>query len=124
MQHDVYSLGVCLLEIGMWTPFVRFDTESAVPGIPEIAAVPSMHDQRKRAFEIKRIFTDLAKEKLPSLVGDRYTEVVISCLTCLDKDGSFGSADSFVDEDGVAVGVRYIQKVNIHSSRAFTRPIR
>jgi hypothetical protein len=28
MQHDIYSLGVCLLEIGLGTSFVRFETTS------------------------------------------------------------------------------------------------
>jgi serine/threonine protein kinase len=25
MQHDIYSLGVCLLEIGLWEPLVTYD---------------------------------------------------------------------------------------------------
>jgi hypothetical protein len=24
MQHDIYSLGVCLLEIGLWEPLVEY----------------------------------------------------------------------------------------------------
>ena len=26
MRHDIYSLGVCLLEIGLWTTFVQHNT--------------------------------------------------------------------------------------------------
>ena len=47
MQHDVYSLGVCLLEIGLWTSFVKYNADIAVPGIAEITAIPQMHDERK-----------------------------------------------------------------------------
>lgn len=25
MQHDIYSLGVCLLELGLWETFVSYD---------------------------------------------------------------------------------------------------
>jgi hypothetical protein len=31
MQHDVYSLGMCLLEIGLWSSFVRADGDDTVP---------------------------------------------------------------------------------------------
>ena len=45
-------------------------------------------------------------------MGDTYTEVVINCLTCLDEDNEdFGNPEEFEDEDGVQIGVRYIEKV-------------
>ncbi|KAM3471541.1 hypothetical protein MY5147_005796 [Beauveria neobassiana] len=31
MQHDIYSLGVCLLEIGLWRSFVSYDLDSGHP---------------------------------------------------------------------------------------------
>ena len=38
--------------------------------------------------------------------------MVETCLTCLDKDNiDFGDEDEFADEDGVVLGVRYIEKV-------------
>jgi hypothetical protein len=97
MQHDVYSLGVCPLEIGLWTPFVKYDADTDVPGITGIASEPYMDDQRKRAFEMKEMFTDLARKSLPSCIGARYAEVVVSCLTCLDKNSSLRCGDSSVD---------------------------
>lgn len=118
MQHDVYSLGVCLLEIGLWTSFVHYalspnGEDLVLPGSLEIAAVPKLRDERKRAFELKRVLTDLAKEKLPSQMGDRYTSLVVSCLTCLDKDGGLVDKDIVLDDDeGLAVGAEYIRKVS------------
>lgn len=42
-----------------------------------------------------------------------YTSVVLSCLTCLDRDNhAFGDESEFIDEDGVLVGVRYIEKAS------------
>ena len=61
---------------------------------------------------IKKMLLDIAKRKLPGCMGDRYTEVVVTCLTCLDEDNpDFGDPSDFEDDDGVLVGVRYIEKV-------------
>ena len=45
-------------------------------------------------------------------MGERYEEIVVNCLTCLDKDNAdFGDQRDFEDADGVVVGARYIEKV-------------
>ena len=45
-------------------------------------------------------------------MGNKYSKMVKTCLTCLDKDNAdFGDEDEFTDEDGVVAGVRYIEKV-------------
>jgi hypothetical protein len=31
MQHDIYSLGMCLLEIGLWGSFLAYDGKLATP---------------------------------------------------------------------------------------------
>lgn len=117
MQHDVYSLGVLLLEIGLWTSFVHYaigpiGEALVLPGSLELAAVPKMRDERKRAFELKRTMTELAREKLPSQMGDRYTSLVVSCLTYLDKDSSFAGYDvGSGDDEGLVMGAEYIRKV-------------
>jgi len=121
MQHDVYSLGVCLLEIGLWKSFVRYGNTSTditvhVPGIPEAAVQLSARDRKQRSYEVKRKLTDLAKKELPSHMGERFAAVVVSCLTCLDKDSDLGSVDALLDDDnGVILGVNYIQKVTATS---------
>jgi len=115
MQHDLYSLGVCLLEIGMWSSFVTFDESSsfATPGASlDIVSQLAIKDLRKRAFEIKSILFDMAEKHLPGRMGNKYANVAMSCLACLDKGNAFGNEDEFLDEDGVEVGVRYIAKVS------------
>ena len=118
MLHDVYSLGVCLLAVGLWSSFVQYaigpNGDSLIlPGLLEIAAVPKMRDERKRAFGLKRVLTELATSKLPSCMGDKYTLLVTSCLACLDKTSKFMSGDATSDnlDDGIDLGVRYIQGV-------------
>lgn len=99
MQHDIYSLGVCLLEIGLWESFV--DSE-----------------EYKHHFVKRRVPKDqyiaLAKEKLPSKMGEKYTKVVVNCLSCMDTTNEdFGDESEFQDDDGILIGVKYIEKVCI-----------
>ncbi|MCJ1379353.1 hypothetical protein MMC17_002454 [Xylographa soralifera] len=121
MQHDIYSLGVVLLEIGMGFSFVEYHKENekgkptAKPSTDsrlELADVLLASNARQRAISIKKRFTALAKECLPAVMGQRYTQVVVSCLACLDKDNEgFGDQSEFEDEDGILVGVRFIEKI-------------
>ncbi|KAK1758923.1 hypothetical protein QBC47DRAFT_96883 [Echria macrotheca] len=130
MQHDVYSLGVCLLELGLWESFVSYRKEgmegqTVVPnesmtqllgdvvsgdgGEVESALPPPS------GVRAKERLVHLARTRLPVKMGDRYTAVVVTCLTCLDEDNVdfFGDAgeDTMQDKDGVLVGARFIEKV-------------
>jgi hypothetical protein len=70
-------------------------------------------DVRARAVQIKEKLTAMAESQLPSKMGRVYTNIVLSCMTCLDPDNSrFGDESNFTDEDGILVGVRYIEKVS------------
>lgn len=47
-------------------------------------------------------------------MGTIYSKVVVTCLTCLHPgNAGFGNEDEFQDEDGILVGVRYIEKVSL-----------
>ena len=72
-----------------------------------------MTNSLKAAWDIKNILTGMAKEFLPSLMGLLYTEVVLSCLTCLDSEATnmFASEKDLYDEDGIFVGVVFIEKI-------------
>ena len=116
MQHDIYSLGICLLEIGLWTSFVIPNGSGFQPGPGlDINEALSTKDKVKGAFDIKRQLTDIALSSLPMAMGTRYSDLVVSCLTCLDPDETnrFGSQAELQDEDGIIVGIRYIEKVSI-----------
>jgi serine/threonine protein kinase len=114
MQHDIYSLGVCLLEIGLWRSFVIYYDEDSRPTPSPVLAIldGSEKDEIKKAFLVKDTLVSLAKQRLPSRMGDKYTEIVVTCLTCLDgSDATFGDDSEFKDADGVLIGVRYVEKV-------------
>ena len=117
MRHDIYSVGVCLLEIGLWRSFVEgaaaAGQASALSGLLGYGdAGVSASEPFKSPYDVKHRLVRLARGPLKAAMGSRYAEVVETCLTCLDADNAdFGDEDEFKDEDGVAVGVRYIEKV-------------
>ncbi|CRJ87866.1 hypothetical protein BN1723_001476 [Verticillium longisporum] len=121
MQHDIYSLGVCLLELGLWRSFVWYpdkspsDTAAPVPGISLGLALSDSHFQKNNTGgdgRLKEHLVGMAKTILPSRLGDLYTDVVVRCLTCLDPENEvFGSQEQYLDEDGIVVGVRFIESI-------------
>lgn len=118
MHHDIYSLGVCLLEIGFWESFVAYDSEAfPVPG-PRFSDFQTWFEKKGLASNVlascylKDYFIDLARSSLPQLTGDRYADVVVACLTCLEEENSdFGDVDEKEDQDGILLGVRFIQRI-------------
>ena len=114
MQHDIYSLGVCLLELGLWESFVQTREETNIAW-PELGVSSALQDkdQRRGAFLLKNHLVAIARDKLPALVGLRYTAVTVACLCCLDEDEDnvFGGQLDRVDQDGIIVGVRFIEQV-------------
>lgn len=123
MQHDVYSLGVCLLELGLWESFVCYaqgdkDEPSPSDAMKQLLGNFQLNEAgAELAFSnvnTKDNLVRLAKTSLPRKMGDRFTAVVVTCLTCLDEDNPdfFGDAeDTMQDQDGVLIGTRFIEKV-------------
>ncbi|KAM0692923.1 hypothetical protein Q7P36_007480 [Cladosporium allicinum] len=117
MQHDIYSLGVCLLEIGLWRSFVVYkddgnddNDDSVTPTVWFGLDVNAF--MRKSPSAKKKLLVSSAEHDLPAKMGTAYTNIVVNCLTCLDRDNEdFGDKSEFQDEDGVLVGVRYIEKI-------------
>jgi hypothetical protein len=67
--HDVYSLGVVLLEIGLWQ-----DLGQAIEGLEQASA-----EERKEKL------LKATKQHLPKLMGDKFTRIVRHCLQVTDK---------------------------------------
>lgn len=121
MQHDIYSLGVCLLEIGLWEPFVEYTTEAEFHGPPQAKFGKLYYEFRSwsnrkgerasfsaLAFQLKDYLVELAHTRLSPRMGDRYAQIVVSCLTCLDDDNEdFGSG---VESDDF-IAAQFIEKI-------------
>jgi hypothetical protein len=120
MQHDIYSLGVCLLEIGLWHSFVQWESDDSQPhpwSDLDIQDAISEKDPRHGGFTTKNKPVTITKDRLPSLVGDNYTRLVLACLCCLDEgseDDVFGALGNGIrDRDGIMVGIRYIENIKL-----------
>lgn len=111
MQHDIYSLGVCLLEIGLWSSLVGQNHQP--PPSFDISEELKSSNTTRAATQIKQKLIDKSRVELPSRMGKKYTEVVLSCLTCLDSGTTnmFENEDDLYDEDGILVGVAFIEKI-------------
>lgn len=119
MLHDIYSLGVCLLEIGLWRSFVVSNsrngeaTYSPGPDLP-IAHLLGTTAQTRKGWQIKDMLLQLAQEKLPTLTGQFYTSVVLTCLNSWEttaQQSLFDVKEKFQSQDGTLEGVRYSEKV-------------
>lgn len=118
MQHDIYSLGVCLLEIALWHSFLVQEPDNTEPHPWDelnIQSAISDRNSRRGGTAIKAELVAITEDRLPSLVGDQYTNLVLACLCCLDTESKHnvfeGPGSAVKDEDGIVVGVRYIENV-------------
>lgn len=113
MQHDIFSLGVCLLEVGIWESFVLYNWDGTCFPAPILCALSG--GLSTGPVWAKDLLVTLARDVLPKRMGTKYARVVETCLTCLDEgNADFGDERQFQDADGVLVGVRYIEKVGVN----------
>ena len=81
-MHDIYSLGVVLLEIGTWSPVLQSLSSNVRSAGEQIQrGLPSLQLRNKVAAQIR----ESGKRELPSEMGSNYTQVVLTCLN-LDFD--------------------------------------
>ena len=114
MQHDIYSLGVCLLELGLWQSFVDYDLAEMVPRPSSALGLSLGSPELHNPYLLKDHLLSIARSALPRRMGTKYAQVVETCLNCLDPDNTdFGDERDFQDADGILVGVRYVEKVGV-----------
>ena len=119
--HDVYSLGVCLLEISLWTSFITWDPvsgrfrdngdvcsifeKSTITGGKDSVGAPLM--KLKPPIAIQKAFIRKAQQAIPRILGEKFKDIVVSCLTCLE--GGLGDVDEGLGE--VSLGMRFVASV-------------
>jgi hypothetical protein len=113
MQHDIYSLGVCMLEIGLWSSFIEGSILSDVlAGSQDTVINVGDFSRVSRSEMIKKRLVNLAKGKLAETMGTKYSEVVESCLTCLDLGNENFDDESENGAESIVIAIRYIEKVS------------
>ncbi|KAK4107345.1 hypothetical protein N656DRAFT_840443 [Canariomyces notabilis] len=130
MQHDIYSLGVCLLEIGLWKSFVSYQSldsgntrlngdmdwenedclQLSMPLTDRV--FERVHLNKGGTLWVKEGLVAMSRELLPARMGEMYTDIVVSCLTCLDEgNDDFAGLEENGGDDGITVGVRFVEKI-------------
>jgi hypothetical protein len=114
MGHDIYSLGVCLLELGLWESLIKTANEG------EDTLCEAYRDMAVRlqcvepgdAVTIRKLtkptvvqkVMGLAERQLPERMGLEYSQAVLNCLQCVEA--GLGGLTDYRD-DGVAVGLKF-----------------
>lgn len=101
MQHDVYSLGVVLLEIVLWK-----DLSNHASSVEKVI----WHRQGvlKTSASLHENLISLAKTRITRYLGQKYTDALIACLTGLKDIDNYSELE---DQEGLVVGVAYITLV-------------
>ncbi|MCJ1225626.1 hypothetical protein MMC12_002275 [Toensbergia leucococca] len=118
MGHDIYSLGVCLLEIGLWEPLISTCEGKRLPCAWYVAMALKIgcikHGETEniklltKPIVMRKTLVALAQQELPSRMGMAFAEMVISCLTCLE--GGFGDVGEF-EENKIAIGLKFDEMI-------------
>jgi hypothetical protein len=104
MRHDIYSLGVVLLEIALWDTFTN-----AEKGAGRYLWEKRDGSQVLRTPQgLKARYLEIARSHAHRVFGDKYRDVVISCLEGLEDEEKGGILD---DQDGIVVGSAYMSQI-------------
>ena len=120
MLHDVYSLGVCLLEVAMWRSFVEIDAtgdrvnNTKACNLMEPAAGSGIPRRLLSPKRIQEKFIRDATNRVPNALGKRFGRVVVRCLRCVEKFAAETEEDPFI-------GLQYVQ---IHSQLLQARVVK
>lgn len=108
MLHDVYSLGVCLLEVAMWRSFIELDAEgnrvnnARACNLMEPRAAGGLPRRMLSPEKIKEKFIRDAKNRVPNALGERFGRIVLRCLKCVETFPTEVEEDPFI-------GLQYVQ---------------
>ncbi|KAK0117519.1 hypothetical protein ONS95_011859 [Cadophora gregata] len=86
MLHDIYSLGVILLEIGLWNSLLEWkNSQDKLPlGLAALLRGYTLEQVTTDPSLVRTRLIDTAKRQLPRVMGSKYTAVVVSCLSCVE----------------------------------------
>ncbi|KAL9004437.1 MAG: hypothetical protein Q9188_002736 [Gyalolechia gomerana] len=103
MGHDIYSLGILLLEVCLWEPFVQPWRNPPVSQLYETRATDlniisttgsDVIDELTMPLNIYKVINNLAETEVAPRMGTPLATFIISCLQCLD-----GKVDGLREQD-------------------------
>ena len=133
MGHDIYSLGVCMLEILTWKLLALSSqmgaTAEAEPVIGKclveaFSQLRLAHSSKPRAefdsdgawvsqdaINVQRMLLHIAGADLPAIAGQKLTDLVGRCLSCLDPGARFAAKISFENRNREELSLDFIDSV-------------
>lgn len=106
VRHDLYSLGVVLLEIAMWGCFTDERTNGMAKCVWHVAQGARLSPLSPD--DLKAKYLKLAKFQIPRYIGAKYAEIVVSCLEGLRDEEAGGLLD---DQDGMVLETAYVSQI-------------
>lgn len=79
MNHDLYSLGVVLLEIGLWMPLEK---NKLIRNVRE----QKFQNIEERHGKVREALISLGRDNLAVAMGQRYRDIVLKCLDSKGAD--------------------------------------
>lgn len=121
MEHDIYSMGIVLLELALGRSLITWDdmgkttfnpdlvNEELEPGELSISE-RVMTREAGASEELRRVLVGLARQEVPCVMGDRFAEVVVTCLE-VGREGEENDEADGPEEEGLRAGFKYIETV-------------
>lgn len=101
---DIYSLGICLLEIGLWHSLLTWSEKEGwyVVGEDWNLDGPQFDNMKQETwFDRRFLFMKLARESLPVTMTSTYAAVVLECLEFGEKEKTWTGGNGPVAHDFV-----------------------
>lgn len=128
MGHDIYSLGVCMLEILTWDPLAIITGEGDSQEVSICQTYRATFGQYKLGNETKeeksdeerlmqnpqivqRVLFRMAERLVPVAAGVRMRDVVWQCLTCLDEEVNRGQFQIYQERERKDVAIGFVDTV-------------
>jgi len=98
MQDDIYSLGVCLFEIGLWRSMFKWDRsipdytiDESFLDLSDKAGERKLMGSEERASDKIRVLIEATERMIPRTMGDAFANVVVACLKAGLPDSPFAA---------------------------------
>lgn len=107
LDHDIYSFGICMIEILMWQPFAVRSADEKPQGsgllfdkglqVPADAPTDLSKWDGPDADDVVGVMKRLAEEEIPRVAGDKLSQLILQCIHGLgqpkEKIGAVFSSD-------------------------------
>lgn len=99
MGHDLYSLGICLLELGLWEPLIVVENDQP-PKMSDRYCDMALRTERIDPREVsvlkqlvkpavaQEVMTSMAEHDLGQEMGKGYSQVVLACFQYVEALGA------------------------------------